>query len=1470
MQISRESLRIRPFQLPCFSFEETRTFFFDKIKEPSNLQTIFKVSNGVPGNQASIRRLLESGVKEEDLINELPENMPELFELEWKVVEKEDNNLLRNALAIIAFDQRRHSLTSLSRLCKTDSATLKEKLDCCNFVEQRNDGMHIDFVGDVFNCYASKRLLSLRKATLDNVISDLLYEPDSSEALTHLPGLYQQAERYEELLTYLSPQHIDKLIDCSESWTPLHQKADLGVNISLNLKRDGDLMRFALQRSTIASMENSEPWRSEIEAYVALDDFPAAYALIQRVATKADRLHLLAIIARMKKTKLLPIEIELEDQIHQLYEQIDRSNLGERGVEIASELLYTHPELAIDLVQDSMSKGGLEYESRLDLALANLSLKAMMEKQKGTDEMRSIHQTFRSKIKSPTVQKFMERVNLFVGDYSASGVISEVSKWEKPSDRIYALRAWIVTNAKQKDAMQVVDYAINTILQTTTYTANAKVYQELASPLIYMLDIDQVKATIGRLDGLREPIKSAGPTLEYVKLQVTLAEAESRYDHLIAADRLLEIYLNSELMEPGTRLGTLAILTYALKKITGVRPPELFSELSDLVVNDLESVVDEILTKTAEHYEAVQSAIEALALSDAQIALRMIRKLNTNERREAALVKPIHTVAAEPLTDESFNILTEAYSKIKTIPMCVEAIRAILGGMSKQKKFLVLSIKQFYILKQWIGEIPDAEEKCQSLCVFLELLFVNKDLLTSAQLSDLQQELNDTWNSVDSGWSKIDTGFKITARLSEFFPDISRKFLAQTEEARKVIILDSPDTANTYFLCVQLAIRCFTGLLKRKNYNEDDLNDLKELIDKIPSAYFRVIAYSKLALRFFLAQDPIQCKKIVEEQIRLLLDPERISDKEVLWDSIIYAAPALHCVHSTSTIELINTLPNPYKDDAYIKICSFLISKRLPMDTYDSASRSTNKVTYLDFLDIYNLLELMESDSAICWKIESLVDSMHNNFRNFNKAQQADIQKKLLNLAATKFQTADGIQHEGYKILTEAQIARLDRHNNPWETFKNRANAISNLADRAFVLMQVAAVIPNKYQTLSFQCIQNSKALIPQIPFFEDRLNHYETLAEVSENIDKNFSKECLRLAWKEANPLSDTKLPKARERIIDSAYRLDPDFATILASETDNDPGRDLARNEVKQRLQTLTLRKQASNGAGMTPSVLTQNKKQRMDIIRMLLSGLNSDLVTPSHIESTRRDVQDASHLDLQNAYIIYSWVVENAIHRYANTVEANSLIRPLYEAVRLSSDLAFRIAARIRSVTDSGIDFARRAEDSTDNGLIRKGERDRALEMLGDWASEATGFIKITDPYFGLDELDLIKLIRAKNPEIDITILTSRVHQQDIPKPWEESYRSHWRRKISYAEPGNVDIIIIGKGSIANHPIHDRWWLSKESGLRLGTSPNGLGVRSSEISKISKTELPNLCAEVDRYILRQVRYVETERLEHSSFNL
>lgn len=56
--------------------------------------------------------------------------------------------------------------------------------------------------------------------------------------------------------------------------------------------------------------------------------------------------------------------------------------------------------------------------------------------------------------------------------------------------------------------------------------------------------------------------------------------------------------------------------------------------------------------------------------------------------------------------------------------------------------------------------------------------------------------------------------------------------------------------------------------------------------------------------------------------------------------------------------------------------------------------------------------------------------------------------------------------------------------------------------------------------------------------------------------------------------------------------------------------------------------------------------------------------------------------------------------------------------------------------------------------------------------------------------------------------------------------QTSRKHWRIKVSVSQPPNTRFVVVGIQNTGSLPIHDRWWLTKNNDLNLGTSLNGLG--------------------------------------------
>ncbi|MGH8480187.1 MAG: hypothetical protein ACREXK_11575 [Gammaproteobacteria bacterium] len=127
------------------------------------------------------------------------------------------------------------------------------------------------------------------------------------------------------------------------------------------------------------------------------------------------------------------------------------------------------------------------------------------------------------------------------------------------------------------------------------------------------------------------------------------------------------------------------------------------------------------------------------------------------------------------------------------------------------------------------------------------------------------------------------------------------------------------------------------------------------------------------------------------------------------------------------------------------------------------------------------------------------------------------------------------------------------------------------------------------------------------------------------------------------------------------------------------------------------------------------------------------------------------------------------------------------------------------------------------------------------------------------------------RATLPE-DRLHLTSIKHHRDsgVPKPWDEEYRRCWIQNVSDHSPPDTEIVLFGVAPGGESPIHDRWVLSGEKGLRLGTSINSLGMKLSEISILSSEEAIVRLQEVEAYTRGRLREHLGRRVEYSIFNL
>jgi hypothetical protein len=123
----------------------------------------------------------------------------------------------------------------------------------------------------------------------------------------------------------------------------------------------------------------------------------------------------------------------------------------------------------------------------------------------------------------------------------------------------------------------------------------------------------------------------------------------------------------------------------------------------------------------------------------------------------------------------------------------------------------------------------------------------------------------------------------------------------------------------------------------------------------------------------------------------------------------------------------------------------------------------------------------------------------------------------------------------------------------------------------------------------------------------------------------------------------------------------------------------------------------------------------------------------------------------------------------------------------------------------------------------------------------------------------------------PACKVSILTSKKHQSQVSQSFEDSFRTQWYVNISDQDPPTTDIVVAGMESTGALPVHDRWWISNGSGIRIGTSLNSLGIgSSSEISILTSDEAKAREREIDQYLNRERREYNKERIQYTLFTL
>ena len=142
--------------------------------------------------------------------------------------------------------------------------------------------------------------------------------------------------------------------------------------------------------------------------------------------------------------------------------------------------------------------------------------------------------------------------------------------------------------------------------------------------------MERKKELIGMLDGVRGTAERLGPSVDYVRLQLSLALAETVIDPAAAEGRLMETFdYIARIGEMPSRGQAYATFLGELKKIPSSVKLQSGDSLEQSCTSELEAVVLTLSDATADHYLSLGDIITGLAPGDIDKALDYTKLVNT-------------------------------------------------------------------------------------------------------------------------------------------------------------------------------------------------------------------------------------------------------------------------------------------------------------------------------------------------------------------------------------------------------------------------------------------------------------------------------------------------------------------------------------------------------------------------------------------------------------------------------------------------------------------------------------------------------------------------------------------------------------------------------------------------------------------------------------------------------------------------
>ena len=862
-----------------------------------------------------------------------------------------------------------------------------------------------------------------------------------------------------------------------------------------------------------------------------------------------------------------------------------------------------------------------------------------------------------------------------------------------------------------------------------------------------------------------------------------------------------------------------------------------------------------MLENTAEQYEAAIETILTLVEVDPTNALTLALELNTYSRRSKA-VREVLAIALRKRGEENLTaFLKDALDVLEKIFRDSALVRV---ASELDAREIVIDPQNTEILLEYAREISDYTLKSRALSHLSSLL----SIASSDKAIPVMEEAIESWRKEEDLKVLLVYGFKLVKSLAKIDIEGAKSLCEEVQNLKfqPGSILAMGELGTIFNEILELAIRAVT----RDDLDEEKqgIEHLKEFIRRIPSRTIRMRLFAMLAASAYRVDrkeyaDELVRTQVIQEIERMKPDPSR-GEREFQHDyskSLIFCLPVIFEYDFSSAKELAGILQFPARDLAWHSSVFWTLSRSFLGDHLVGTDKLRVARDNPKLRKALQAAAEIRHDVLLYQAIHAIANVVGVSMGKLDLTQALDVLHRLDELAmALPDKSQENIEHKGYSVLSQAIIhgvrsrifhSRYYRSSRAgsctknfmrkqWQKIDQEAKAIPNVADRVFVMALIAPETAKYYtdHKSAKDILNEAESEIDKIPSLLDRVDRLQTIAD-SWNILKERSKAKVIFdhIFELISRLEGSSADNRLKLLVQAAYKVDPGFADDLTSRLDNRLPHQIV-HPAKLTIEVEKLRHRP-------PGICNLQSKQIAPtgvVMRQAARKLLEDFASGKGVCQSAAVLNDwlinARLYRSRTSIDILHWVVED-IHRTTFHVSGQSRLSIFLQNARLSHELAMWIS----NEKDEGI--PEQIQDSfpglsTKFVIFRRGQTEKAKQWLQRWLREnVKHYIKICDPYFGIEQFEYFKYIPM---DCKVLVITTDQKIGSGRVKIERKVERYWGNLTNSALP-EIQLIIIPKK--LEEKFHDRLIISSDSGLDIGPSLNGLGTSFQKITILSEED-------------------------------